>query len=160
MSPHNPQTSNSFADLAAHYRTRIHPNDLRFTLRTLARLRRMAHKLNAKLLAEVLVPDALSRGDLRALETYLGDIVEYAKDLTPKRHCATCGDELDSAFSYMRSDACYCSRRCRQKAYRKRVTARASPATIEPSQRDASLVTGSNLSVTPPDMAATVEVRS
>jgi hypothetical protein len=61
--------------------------------------------------------------------------------------CAECGQDVwaktdlvarKREFRWVRRDARYCSAKCRQKAYRKRVTARASPVRSEPSQRDGS----------------------
>jgi hypothetical protein len=131
---------------------------LRYVLRTLGRLKRIANKVPAEQLAAALQPHLHSER-LSYLSRYLSDVAEYANQAA-KRQCAVCGLELDSRIYSVRSDARYCSPGCRQKAYRKRVTARASPTKIDASRRDASLATGSNLSVTPPDMPATTEMRS
>jgi hypothetical protein len=138
----------SQAPLEKCHRARIHPDDLKFVLRTLTRLKRIADKVPAEQLAAALVPRHLQRERFLYLSTYLRDIVDYAEKFAPKQQCCECGKEFQSPLYNVRSDARYCSRGCRQKAYRKRVTARASPAKAEASQRDGTLRAGSTLTVT------------
>jgi hypothetical protein len=123
---------------------RLHPDDVRYVLRTLARLNGIAHKIDAEDLAPYLRRDLL-----RYLSLYLSDVDEYAGKLPPKRRCFECGHELDCFAYKARSDARYCSPRCRQKAHRKRVTARTSPATPEALRCDGSPHADGSLAVTP-----------
>jgi hypothetical protein len=105
--------------------------------RLLKRACNLAWKVHAKDLAEFLVARGYDSESARAgfVHDYFSDVEEYMRKLKPPQRptCAECGaDEL------YRSNGRYCSRKCRQKAYRKRVTAKASPRTAKRNERYAS----------------------
>jgi hypothetical protein len=96
-----------------------------FVLRTLARVRMMM-RLDAKQLAKQLVENGVS---MQGGDTFLSDIGDYMKEIdrdfyvngSGRRHdkCAQCGQEIMCDHN----GAIYCSRECRQRAYRVRRTA-------------------------------------
>jgi hypothetical protein len=142
--------------LAARRRVVLNADDLRYVLRTLTRLNRIAKKVPAEDLAAALLPHPHRYDLLLFLATYLNDVEEFGLPLAKAqwRRCAECGHELDCRFYSIRSDAHFCSPKCRQKAYRKRVTARASPGTLEASQCDVSSRADNGLAVTQARAAA------
>ena len=88
--------------------------------RTLWRAGHLADKVSAEHLAEFLAkhPPPVS---VQWLHDYFGDVHEVFGRLIPARtdypQCQSCDRELDS------ERAKYCSHQCRQRAYRKRLTA-------------------------------------
>src|SRR5215470_11275606 len=102
---------------------------LQFVLRTLARMQ-MVTRLNDKLTAKVLLPH-LNRTEVRhiaGLGQFLLEIGEYLEEEKqaagipeyPYTHggkCLACGKEI----SRDHNGAKYCTDRCRQRAYRKRL---------------------------------------
>jgi hypothetical protein len=108
----------------------------RRTLPQLERLLLRAQKLTWKIRPEDFAEWLVGRGfdsdsaDAGGVGGYFEDVWQYMKELKPeqKRICAECGDDSADRL-YDRSDTRYCSAKCRQKAYRKRVTGKASPRT-------------------------------
>jgi hypothetical protein len=83
---------------------------LRLAVKIIAKL---ASKYEDKDVGEAMMKhfSARERGDATFVGTYLTDVWEINR-------------EAEEAAGYARSDARYCSAKCRQKAYRKRVTAK------------------------------------
>ena len=109
--------------MSGAYRSR--PIAMRFILRTLKRLVRIAWRVDAERLAGELVRHGLSTHYVKFPHDYLGDVFEYMEKLMPKRTfvCAGCGKE--HAYEPRRR---YCGKRCRQRAYRKRIACHARTA--------------------------------
>lgn len=108
---------------------------LRSALRTLTRLKATAQapcEEAAKAFLGYHTADSI-----QCLGEYLIDVAGIMARLA-KRPCASCGKEITSRLYGARPDARYCSHRCRQRAYRKRVTARTTTGDIDASPRDTS----------------------
>jgi transposase len=120
-------------------------------LRTLARIEALTYFTDEQL-AEYFASLNVKADRLR----FLGDLLEGIGESMQKqeakseaRKCVECGDSLDLLDGEAR--ARHCSPKCRQAAYRKRVTARASSRTEKASQTrlsDGAPVAGSGLAVT------------
>src|SRR4051794_14019573 len=100
------------------------PISLSFILRTLERLNTVS-RISEKELGEALLPyQGHKRHNVRFLGQYLLDLWELGiRDIEkdePERLCAECGRENNRDHR----GAKYCSHRCRQRAYRNRVTLR------------------------------------
>jgi hypothetical protein len=108
--------------------------DMRFALRTLARMHTVASRVDAETLALAL----LARDkNFSNIVDFILDVREYMeKHGAPPRQCAECGEPLDGRFGSYRADARYCSPKCRTRAYRKR-TARTSNSNTDASHGDA-----------------------
>jgi hypothetical protein len=107
---------------------------IRRARRTIARLGTLAHRVPAKVLAELLAD--IRPGTFLYLSTYLSDVEEYARTAAraaKNRPCSNpkCGHYLDFEAANVR----YCSQSCRQAAYRqrRRVTDRAKGIPVEAS---------------------------
>lgn len=111
--------------------------DLRYVVRTLNQVRRIANAFDAEVLAEVLAKHV---GASVAFPCqFLDDVGQYLPQyLPPPKHCAECGGYLDGGINPARADARYCSPRCRQSAYRKRVTDRTDVSKAPPVTCDGS----------------------
>jgi predicted nucleic acid-binding Zn ribbon protein len=111
---------------------------LQYVLRTFDRLRRIANRIDAETLAELLAKHV--GWDRIAYPAQFADDVNcYMREYIqkhPNRHCIECGTPLNCLYD--RADARYCSPACRQKAYRKRVMARTSLAAARAVTCDAS----------------------
>jgi hypothetical protein len=102
---------------------------LKSVLRTLARLRDVA-RVPAQDMAEALLPH-LKAQHLIEVATYLERVGGRMLAQQANKKCAVCGSPLgieavdgrELKLNFIRADACYCSAKCKQKAYRKRVTA-------------------------------------
>lgn len=108
-----------------------HPRTVEAIIRTIERvcaLRRMG--VTDQAIAEALAPTAANIMYARDILEDLTDLVEKLRREKPGRNCSHCGREIDSRV-YIRSK--YCNRRCKQKAYRKRVTVKSAPANLQPS---------------------------
>jgi hypothetical protein len=96
--------------------------------RLLRRAKNLAFKIETKDFAEYLVARGYDSESAEAgfVGQWFDDVWQYMQKLKlpQTRICAECGDE-DADRLYARSDARYCSAKCRQKAYRKRVTDKA-----------------------------------
>jgi len=96
--------------------------------RALRYLDRAFWRYDHKPIAEALKKAGIDAGMASLVGQFLVDIWELKLlPEKPERNCAECGDvtgsgPLDTTFP--RSNAVYCSNKCRQKAYRKRKTAR------------------------------------
>lgn len=89
-----------------------------FVLRTLAHLNRIADaRIGHEQLAAFLIRHGVTKDTAGSLGQFLTDVAYYMPD-DPVPVCAECGGDWDEA----RADRRYCSTRCRQRAYRKRVT--------------------------------------
>jgi hypothetical protein len=104
---------------------------LHTVLRTLARLRKMLG-VPPKDLAAALSPH-LKAYHLIECAKYLENVGAHMH-LSADKKCAECGSGFHNltglneiALRFTRADARYCSAKCKQKAYRKRVTAATSP---------------------------------
>lgn len=95
--------------------------NLRWVLRTLARVEWLFNRVDAEKLACAI---GAQSDRLGGLGQYLLDVAEHAKRLHPEREqpCVVCGRDIRDA-DVSRPDARYCSAACRQRAYRARVTA-------------------------------------
>jgi len=108
-------------------RFRTPPPTLQSIRRTLVRLNTVT-RYSEEAIAKALLPH-VKADQIQFLSEYLSDVAELMrKDDVVVRRCAECGDSIPS-----RTDARYCSPRCRQRAYRKRVTALASSGEIDAS---------------------------
>jgi hypothetical protein len=105
-------------------------SDLDRFLRAVRTLAKLAHKYGDDCFLDALGRYAAVKqeGEVWFVGTFLDDIGRELADrrVEPKRICAECGND-DADRLYDRSDSRYCSAKCRQKAYRKRVTGKASP---------------------------------
>ena len=112
-------------------------------LRTLARLRTVAH-VPAEDLAAALHPH-LKAQHLIALAQYLEGVGKRMwldpKQSATRKKCAVCGSEFEHKIlnggvqlQFVRADARYCSAKCKQKAYRKRVAHIRTPTNAYPSR--------------------------
>jgi predicted nucleic acid-binding Zn ribbon protein len=97
--------------------------DIRWVRRTLARVEWLFDRVRAEQLAGVLVAHGVPAGTLQFLGQCLDDTAECMKGVRPDAHrlCVVCGQDVDPNDP-RRRDARYCSRACRQRAYRTRVT--------------------------------------
>jgi hypothetical protein len=127
---------------------------LQFVLRTLKRLQ-MVTRLDQELLAKELLPYCR---DVQGLGEYLTDVAECMNkhrreqgidpDAHPNGNCRQCGEAIWCDHNGAR----YCSRRCRQRAYRLRLKGR--PRTINrnetaiPAIRDVSYAAGNETNIT------------
>jgi hypothetical protein len=103
--------------------------DVRWVRRTLARVQWLRNRADCQELADALFAHGANSNThvhIRGLGQYLEDVAECLELKYPKQSCAMCGIDLGCSFSVTRRDVRYCSSRCRQRAYRKRVTARKS----------------------------------
>ena len=119
---------------------------LRFVLRTLARLRMMT-RLDQEQLAKQLMT---RRTDVQFLGEYLDTVSAYMKKHGfkpyPDVNCPECGNKVERDHNGAR----YCSERCRQSAYRKRlISKRKKMKRNEPAIRDASFSVDGKSNVTP-----------
>jgi hypothetical protein len=94
--------------------------------RLLRRAEKLAWQIDQEAFAEYLVARGYDSNSAEAdfVGQWFDDVWWYMKKLRPAKDgpmCAECGQECD------RLNSRYCSSRCRQKAYRKRVTDKASP---------------------------------
>jgi hypothetical protein len=89
--------------------------------RTFARLAALAGKYDAQAIANAFAKRH-PRPNFHFLSNYLSDVHELIEEVTkkPARRCAECGGVLPLDAALMK----FCDARCKQKAYRKRVTAR------------------------------------
>lgn len=113
--------------------------DMRWIRRTLERVEWLANRAGAEKMAEVLIKHGAGLDDtdeIGSLGQYLLDVSECMKGVLPTRQeqpCVVCGKDK-WIKDIDRTDARYCSAACRQRAYRKRVTARTARRTAKPSQ--------------------------
>jgi hypothetical protein len=89
--------------------------------RTFARLAALAGKYDSRAIANAFAKRH-PRPNFQFLSEYLSDVHELIREATkkPARRCAECGGVLPYDDVLMK----FCDARCKQKAYRKRVTAR------------------------------------
>jgi hypothetical protein len=113
---------------------------LRAVVRTFTRLRMVAG-VPPKDLAAALSPH-FKAYHLVECATYLESVAGHMHLSANRKKCALCGSELEHKLKgsnemelqFIRADARYCSAKCKQKAYRKRVTAVTSPPRSKPSR--------------------------
>jgi hypothetical protein len=96
----------------------------RWVRRTLARVAWLFQHVPAERLADMLVVQGA--GHIEGLGAYLQDVQQVMDRLQPDQPqpCVVCGHDLRYATTATRCDVRYCSRACRQRAYRERVTGR------------------------------------
>ena len=103
-------------------------SDLESLMRAVKTIERLAHKYDHEALAAALLKDC-SRKDREAVAfvgLYLHDVWrEHLRgpDQASWPRCYECGRDIERPDGDPRADARYCSPKCRQRAYRKRVTA-------------------------------------
>jgi hypothetical protein len=134
-------------------------SDLHRLMRAVKVIARLAWKYRTEDIAAALMKHCSSRerGDAAFVGTFLDDVwqlnKEAERELEPR--CCECGrDILGTKDTGPRADARYCSPKCRQHAYRRRVTHRTSLAESEPSRGDGLSRAGDTLAVTPPSAPA------
>jgi hypothetical protein len=116
---------------------------LRFVLRTLARLQMMT-RIPPQTLAKEVGPHC---PQLRGLGDYMSDVASYMEREHDEWRCEKCG----SSNRPDHNGAKYCSARCRQRAYRKRlISQRGKKKRNEPAICDASFSDDGKSNVTPP----------
>lgn len=96
-------------------------SDFRAACRAIRGLRRRLSRLHPEAVAKALDGTGIKHGDLHFMEDWLSDCRAAMRE-PPKRYCEDCGRILET---YVRPDTKHCSKKCRQRAYRKRVTDRA-----------------------------------
>jgi predicted nucleic acid-binding Zn ribbon protein len=109
------------------------PRTVEEVLRTLARVEALG-KLGSRNedVAAALAPH-VNGARIQSLGEFLETVAQYMKKLQtaeqydPVRLCVVCGREMDSG----RANVQFCSPKCRQKAYRKRVTENQAATSIE-----------------------------
>jgi hypothetical protein len=99
------------------------------------RLMRRAQKLMSKVREEDFADYLVARGydsGVVGPSEFFSDVwyLMHKRAPPPPRICAECGNDSADRL-YDRTDSRYCSAKCRQKAYRKRVTDKASPGTAK-----------------------------
>jgi hypothetical protein len=105
-----------------------------FVRRTLARMK-MLTEVDVENAAAAMAKMNVCIVDLVSLMDWLDLVTNAMRKTVVLRTCAECGEPIGlklmgpghAEVSKYRPDARYCSRKCRQKAYRKRVTAKAQP---------------------------------
>lgn len=125
--------------------------DIRSVLRAVRVLQRRMHRVDEETLATLLVEKKLRSRDMHSLFYYFFDCWHVMEERersarAPKLICVECGEPIDASNRLTaderalvitltgnlptvnpRSDIRYCSSKCRQRAYRKRVTAATHP---------------------------------
>jgi hypothetical protein len=103
------------------------PRTVEEVLRTLARVEALGKLGHYEDVAAALAPH-LNGGRIQALGEFLETVAHYMKKLQtaeqydPPRLCVVCGKSIGMVTDYTRRDIRFCSPKCRQKAYRERVT--------------------------------------
>ena len=111
--------------------------DLERLMRAVRTIERLAWKHDCKDAAAVLMEHCSCKD--RDAAAFAGYWLVEVWELNRKAHqesnprCVECGDDVEGKRDVVRSDASYCSPACRQRAYRKRVTA---PLPAERSKRN------------------------
>jgi hypothetical protein len=128
------------------------PRTVEEVLRTLARVEALGKLGRNEDVAAALAPHVRG-GRIQGLGEFLVDVAYYMKKIQteeqydPCRKCAVCDREMDSERANVR----FCSPKCRQRAYRERVTdnqPRRPSKCNESAERDGTKDAGDHLSVT------------
>jgi len=103
-------------------------SDLQDLMRAVKIIAKLARKYQQEDVAAALLKHCTQRerADVPFIGQYLVDVWElYCKaEEAAEPRCAECGNSIHEwKDEFARSDARYCSQKCRQRAYRKRVTA-------------------------------------
>lgn len=103
-------------------------SDLQRLLRAAKTIARLAWKYDQKDIAAALLKHTTQRErqDVSFISQYLVDVWElyHQAEREAELRCCECGDSVHEwKDGLARSDARYCSPKCRQRAYRKRMTA-------------------------------------
>jgi hypothetical protein len=118
------------------------PMTVESVLRTLARVEALGRLGGYEDVAAALSPH-VEGSRIQALGEFLDTVAHYMKKIQtteqydPRPKCIECGDDIEydlTVHENYRKDVRYCSARCRQRAYRKRVTENNSNRAKEMSQ--------------------------
>jgi hypothetical protein len=106
--------------------------DLQRLMRAVRIIAKLAWKYRQQDVAAALMKHCTKRerGDAYFIGTYLDDVFQLNRkaEHDAEQHCCECGDSVHERKDRdARSDARYCSPKCRTRAYRKRVTTNRSP---------------------------------
>lgn len=135
----------------------------KFLLRTIERMNLVTHT-SSEAVADFLFKNAKNKlrlaGQLGYLANYLNKVVDhgFAEFKAEMKVCPQCGglrtEPVDPTKPFVRTvvvgrdSQIYCSAKCRQKAYRKRVTVRTKQGSKQASRGDGSPDAGKHLAVT------------